>query len=273
MPSAVSKAVSYARSLALQLSVSQGAKGAFRVLGTVVRGRVGSKRAAPVGIPMKKLGGCELLVRPGASDLRNASYYYRDRLYLPPAQAVECDLRQICELGANIGASLAALAYRYPNARVLGVEPDPGNAALARLNVAQFGRRCEVVEAGIWDSSTELVVDRDSRYGEHGFSVRPRRETDPAELEGVRALHIDALLAEHMPEGPIDYMQINIEGTEPRAFAAGGGWPARVRSLRVEAHPELGYPAGQCVEDLRGLGFEAWADEKLPEKWILAVRS
>ena len=234
--------------------------------------RTGGEQQEAIGVPMKALGGEALFVRPGASDLRNASYYYADDLYLPPSAIAAQPLRQICELGSNMGAALTALAVRYPQAHLLGVEPDPGNAALAARNVARFGERCIVEQVGIWDSDVELVVDRGSAYGEHGFTVRPRSATDPAEMTGVAALKIDSVLARHMPTGEIDYMHMTIEGTEPRALRAGGDWARRVRSLRVEAHPELEYPASACIADLQALGYEAWPDERLPEKWIYAIR-
>ena len=275
MPETISKAMAYWRSLTHQLSASQGPTGASRVIEVVARGRLTGRatgKAIPVGVPMKALGGRELFVRPGTSDLRNASDYYRYNLYQPPPAIAGGDLYRICELGSNMGAALTALAVRYPNASLLGVEADPQNARLASHNVSRFGQRCAVVAAGIWDEDINLVVDRDTRYGEHGFSVRALHGEDPPGTPSIPALTIDTLLARHMPEGEIDYMHVSIEGTEPRAFAHGGEWPARVRSLRVEAHPELGYPSQSCIADLERLGYEAWADAALPEKWVLAVR-
>jgi len=265
----------YMRSLMLQLRAAAVLGGAIRVLQVLLLKRVRRTSAEPqdaIGVPMKALSGAKLLVRPGASDLRNAAYYYSSRLYLPPPSIAGQPLRQICEMGSNMGAALTALALEYPQARLLGVEPDPGNAALAARNVARFGERCVVEQAGIWDSDVELVVDRGSAYGEHGFTVRPRTPADPAEMSGVAALKIDSVLARHMPTGEIDYMHMTIEGTEPRVLRAGGDWVKRVRSLRVEAHPELDYPADECIADLRALGYDAWADDRLPEKWIFATR-
>jgi FkbM family methyltransferase len=273
MPVSPSKAVAYARSLAAQLAVAKGPSGKLAVLRVIAAGRRGATDRAPVGVAMKALGGRELYVRPGTSDLRNAAYYYDLELFLPAPELAGEELRCIVELGSNMGAALTALAIRYPTAALLGVEPDPGNAALAARNVAPFGDRSRVVEAGIWDTDADLVVDRDTRYGEHGFSVRPRTGSDPAGLAGIRARSIDSVLAEHLPGGEqVDYLHLTIEGTEPRVLAAGGAWPARVRSLRVEAHPELGYPPAACVADLEELGYRAWPDSELPQKWVFAVR-
>ncbi len=265
----------YLRSLLRQLRIAEGPRGALGVLRVVLAKRLRSERrlesAEPIGVPVKALGGERLYVRPGTSDLRNASYYYDEDLYLPPPEVAGGELRQICELGTNMGAALTALAARYPSATLIGVEPDPGNVAVARRNVARFDDRCTVVEAGIWDVDADLVVDRETHYGEHGFMVRERADGDAPEMPGIAALSIDTLLARHMPEGPIDYVHMTIEGTEPRVFARGGEWTARVRSLRVEAHPEFGYPAADLIGDLEGLGYRAWSDPSLPDKWVYAV--
>ncbi len=258
----------YADSLAWQLRAAAGARGPIRVVGTLVAailGRVG----APIGVPMKALGGGELLVRAGTSDLRNASDYYNLGLFLPPAQ-LDREPRQIVELGSNAGASLTALAHRYPGARLLGAEPDAGNATIARRNLARFGSRAAVVEAGLWDHDAELVIEA-TEYGEHGFHLRPADEHDPPETR-TPALSLDSLLARHLPDGEVDYMHVSIEATEARVFGAGGDWVDRVVSLRSEAHPNLGYPAERCREDLEALGDRTWVDPGLPDKWVLALR-
>ncbi len=267
------KAAAYARSLANQLGVAEGVRGKLAVLRVIAAGRRSKPPEAPIPVEMKALSGHRLYVRAGTSDLRNTGYYYRGDLFLPPPEVADEDLRRIVELGSNMGAALTALAVRYPAASLLGVEPDPGNAALAARNLAAFGDRARIVEAGIWDTDADLVVDRDTRYGEHGFSVRPRTPEDPEGMAGIKALGIDSVLAENLPEDEqVDYMHLTIEGTEARVLRAGGRWAQRVRSLRVEAHPELGYPAADCIADLEALGYRAWPDDRLPEKWIYAVR-
>jgi FkbM family methyltransferase len=237
----------------------------------LARGRLGDENAEPVGVSMAALDGGELFVRPGTSDLRNAADHYRLGLYLPPPE-LDREPRQIVEIGSNMGASLTALAHRFPAARLIGVEPDPGNAAIARRNTARFGPRCTVVEVGIWDSDAELVVERGSEHGEHGFTLRPLSPADPPGTPATTALSLDSLLARHLPEGQIDYLQLSIEANEARIFAAGGEWADRTASLRTEAHPDLGYPAARVRADLEALGFRAWTAAHPPEKWVFAVR-
>lgn len=67
-------------------------------------------------------------------------------------------------------------------------------------------------------------------------------------------------------------MHVTIEGAEPRVFEAGGEWPQRVRSLRVELHPYFGFTADRCTALLERPGYRVWPVPEEPEKWIYAVR-
>ena len=70
--------VRYGRSLRLQLRAANGIAGAIQVFRVLLAKRLrrAARSAAPIGVPVKALAGEELFVRPGTSDLRNASYYY-----------------------------------------------------------------------------------------------------------------------------------------------------------------------------------------------------
>jgi FkbM family methyltransferase len=68
--------------------------------------------------------------------------------------------RIIWDLGANIGLTVAHLAFRFPHARVLGVELDEENVALARRNVAPWADRCGVIHAAVWPSDGEVQYRR-----------------------------------------------------------------------------------------------------------------
>jgi FkbM family methyltransferase len=221
---------------------------------------------------MKGLGGDPIFVRPGTSDLDNAADYLDLGIHFPPPEIASQDLRRIAELGSNMGAALTGLAVAYPRAELLGVEPDPGNLAVAGANLARFGDRARLIRAGIWDEDCALVIQPDER-NEHGLVVRPATDREADDEGLVPARTIDSVLAERWPDdGPIDYLHVSIEGSERRAFAAQGSWPSRVRSLRVELHPYFGYEAQECIGQLEAHGYRAWRAPSPPDKWIFAVR-
>lgn len=257
------------RRLGELLRSGHGARGKTSVIRALTRERWRSTAHRDViAVPMADLGGQRIYVRPQTTDLANAASYFSRSIHRPPPSVR--DPRRIVELGTNMGAGLTALALAHPEARLVGVEPDPGNLAIASLNTARFGDRVRLVQAAIWDTDADLVLEPGS-VGEHGFTIRPRLEED-AGAGRLAALTIDALLERSFPGEEVDYMHVTIEGSEPRVFAAGGAWPERVRALRVEAHPYLDYSVAACAAQLEALGYVTAPVPDPPGKWVFAWR-
>ncbi len=249
------------------MRAASGLRGNLAVLEVIAKRS--SDSGEVIGVPMKALGGEPLYVRPGTSDVYNATWYYLESLHRPPPH-LQGPIETICEIGSNIGAALTALGVEHPGARLLGVEPDPGNVAVLRQNTARFAERCTVAPCGVWDEESTLVMDDSSDYGEHGLTTRAPEEGDRGE-ERVRVTTLTKILDEYLPGLEVDYMHFTAEGAEPRAFSA-DGWSERVRSLRVELHPYAGYGYGECSEQLSAKGYEVTPDPDLPDKWVFAVR-
>jgi FkbM family methyltransferase len=241
----------------------------FRLVKLKLREKAGADSEIDPAVPLRlrPLGGRVLHLRPRAPDtgaiVRN--YITSERPF------ADRDLRRICELGSYVGVALAGFAVRYPDARLLGVEADPANAALAGRNLAQFGDRCTIVHAAVWDRDAELVIEGDRA---DLLFVREAHAQDPPDATRVPARTVGTLLGEHMPErdGPIDFMQMSLEGAESRALAGDTSWIERVRSIRVEIHPEVGFDADTCLAALRRFGFDAWIEPGSAGRHALGVR-
>lgn len=216
-----------------------------------------------VELRLRALDGGPLFVRPRTSDLNAALHDYVDGFHLPPEPARDWPLERVVELGCNVGAALCWYATRHPQARILGVEPDPANAALARRNLSRFGDRCEVVGAAIWSESAELVLEPDEA---HSIRVRAAEPGDRERgTETISALGVGELLSEHLaPEEPIDLLLISVEGCERQALSGAEEWAPRVRAIRMELNQHLGGPSRPEAEGmLAALGFETWSDDWL----------
>jgi FkbM family methyltransferase len=166
-------------------------------------------------------------------------------------------MQQILELGTNVGYGLSELAHRYPQARLLGVEADPDNAALAERNVAAWADRTTVLGVAVWDSDTELTIDGGDS---HGFHVRERRGDDGPDLPTIPAFSVQTMLDRHMPEGRIDYVLLSAERTERRVLTSANDWLQRVDAIKVETYKQGDYPPEATVADLERLGFRAWLE-------------
>jgi FkbM family methyltransferase len=156
----------------------------------------------------------------------------------------------IIDCGANIGTSAFFLLHCYPTARVVVVEPDRGNMALCRRNLAPFGKRVTFVQAGVWSSTGPLVVER-GQFGdgaEWSFQVRPARS---GERDCVPAITImDLMSAGGYPR--IDLLKIDIEAAEAEVFSEGSqAWLRLTRNLVIELHgPECERKVAAAMEGL-----------------------
>lgn len=173
--------------------------------------------------------------------------YFRDRSSDPlvihqvfalreyEAVAAEPDVRYILDLGANIGCASFFFLHRYPEARAVVVEPDAGNMAVCRRNLAPFGDRVRYVQAGVWSSSAPMVVERGTfRDGaEWSFQVRPAKADETPDFH---AKTVGDLIAEAgFPR--VDLLKMDIEAAEAEVFRHGAvAWLPRVRTLVVELH-------------------------------------
>ena len=244
------------------LALLQGPSDRARLLGVKLALRVPAfrRRAGdrPLSLRLRPLRGASFQIRPARQDLATLIHAFIEGQHLPPADVANRDLVVICELGANVGASVAALAARYEAATVLGVEPDPGNAALARANTRAFGERCSILELAVWDRECSLEL---AGPATDALAARPVEGEPTVGTTRVRAVTLDALLTAALPDREIDYLHMCIEGSEQRVLAAGGAWAERVHSIRVELYPHLGFGAAECIAALERLGFRAWAED------------
>jgi FkbM family methyltransferase len=137
----------------------------------------------------------------------------------------------IVDAGANIGLASVYFASRYPNARVLSIEPEAQNFALLQKNTAPY-RNIEVVQAALWSESGVIGVV-DSGTGAWGF--RTETLADATVANSVRAATLDELLDEHGFD-QVDLLKIDIEGAEVEVFADTSAWIDRVNVVVAELH-------------------------------------
>lgn len=215
--------------------------------GTVVRMR------------LRPLQGHSVLLRPSTSDVDTVWGTFAGLYHRPPEEMDPKGLRLIWDLGSNIGLTMADLALRHPEARVIGVELDPENAALARANTAPWADRCEVLEAAVWPEDGQLNYVRLPGVTSGHYVTEAQPGEDPA-VFGAHALSPASLLALSGPGSIVDYVKVDIEGAEPHLLRERTAWAQRVRAIKVEVHGA--YTVESCRSDLEQLGFETRLDPR-----------
>jgi FkbM family methyltransferase len=203
-----------------------------------------------VHVRVRKLGGDVVWLRPRSTD-RLALEFVDYGHHLPPS-ALTGPVRHIAVFGANIGLLTADLADRYPQARLLGVEPDPDNALLARRNLTRLGGRCVLKETAVWYRDETLALNWQ-------LDAWGRIVTDPAPETGSAAgvRHIEAvdaanLLTAFTGAAPVDYLMVNIE-TAWYEMLRHGQWTENVRCIKIEIQDHY----DEAVPLLEALGYQA----------------
>jgi FkbM family methyltransferase len=152
----------------------------------------------------------------------------------------DCDLpvpvnpRFIVDAGANVGYVSAYYASRFPEADIVGLEPDAGNLAVARRNCRPYPR-VELLQAGLWPRDAALqIVDPKVRSWE--FRVR---EAEAGEPDSVAGVSIPTLLG-RSGHDRIDILKLDIEGSEEPLFSSPDclNWLPAVDVVVVELHGE-----------------------------------
>ena len=202
----------------------------------------------PVDVTAKELASWPLRVRPGTTDVAQLDTVANSPRHLPPTPLEEPGL--IIDLGASIGITTLDLARRYPTAHLIAVELDAASLALCEHNLEPLADRVTLVGAAI--SATDGSVN----YTTVGD---PAHHAVAADGEAhASAITLDTLL-EYTARGLIvDYLAMDIEGSERDVLRAAGRWPAQVRTIAVAPH--AGYGLDDALADLRRLGFEIGAE-------------
>jgi FkbM family methyltransferase len=203
-----------------------------------------------------------IVVRHHTGDIMVLDEIFSQQEYEPPSE-VEAALSRfptaprVVDLGANIGLFGAWALARFPEATIVGVEADPGNAAIHRRTIEAngLGTRWLLIEgfASTAPGSVRFAV------GEHATS----HAADP----GEEALEVPAV--DVFPElAYADLVKIDVEGAEWDLLADLRLGQIRPRIVVLEYHQE-GCPepdARACAERaLRAAGLEVVESGRKPQ--------
>lgn len=130
----------------------------------------------------------------------------------------------VLDLGANIGLVSAHYRFLWPDASILAVEMDPGNAAVARVNSHA---------SLVWETAVAATAGDDVPYDATGRTDSFR--LDPTGASRTHAETVDGIIRATFKE-PVDFVKMDVEGAEWKIFEKVEEWAPLVRSLLVELH-------------------------------------
>jgi FkbM family methyltransferase len=169
----------------------------------------------------------------GSSDADCLCQIFVDCQYAPL-----CDIdspRLILDLGANVGYASAFFLSRFPSAKLMAVEPDPGNFEICRRNLSPYGERAMVLRGAVWSRRSRLVLSRN--FGDRrDWAIQVREYADGDKEATVEGWDVENLL-EMAGEKYVDLLKVDIERGELEVFGSTcAPWLPRVRNICIELH-------------------------------------
>ena len=182
------------------------------------------------GTAIVHIGGVPMSVRLNTTDLATLLQIFWNREY-------EFDLavapNVIIDGGANVGYSSIYFAQRFPNARIISVEPHPDNFAQLQKNIQGFSQ-ISAVQAAIWHRNEDLGL-WDPDEGHWGFRVDATNERSSSQEHMIKGISIDSL-AQQFAIKHIDLLKLDIEGSEKEVFSDSKNWIDSVDVIVAELH-------------------------------------
>jgi FkbM family methyltransferase len=134
----------------------------------------------------------------------------------------------IVDCGANIGLSARYFATEYHEARIIALEPDIENAAIAKTHCKKF-KNVEIRQVAVGAESGFVAI------------VNPNADTNAFQTRridsvgGVGVVTINQLL-EEFNNAELFIVKIDIEGFEADLFSAHTDWIKKAMILIIELH-------------------------------------
>ncbi len=137
----------------------------------------------------------------------------------------------IVDGGANTGLYSYMISRQFPEARVICIEPDADNLAMARRNCADHAH-VVFMQCALWSSDGEVYFE-DPDADTWAYSVGEKKVGEP-----VAARTIDSILAEH-PGTELFLLKVDIEGAESQALNPAMAFWQSSPTVLVEPHDFL----------------------------------
>lgn len=136
----------------------------------------------------------------------------------------------IIDAGANIGLFSVFMKNRFPDAKIICVEPDEENYRSLKKNMASYADiHCE--HAGLWSADSRLTVCDEYEEGKWGLVVK---ENDTSgETFGTS---METLIEKYSFQR-IDILKLDIETSEKEVFSKNySKWLSKTKVIIIELH-------------------------------------
>ena len=165
-----------------------------------------------------------VFIRPGTADQG-----VFDQIFVRKDYRMELgDPHLIVDAGAHIGLASVYFANRFPQARIVAIEPEPANFKMLLKNTRDYPN-ISVLQAGLWSGKTHLQI-QDSNVDNWSFRV-----AETVGAGGILALGVQDVM-KSANANQIDILKIDIEGSEVEVLSSSVSWLGNVQNMIIELH-------------------------------------
>lgn len=142
----------------------------------------------------------------------------------------------IIDCGANIGLSTLYFKFKYPDVKIVSVEPEASNFELLKKNTAAY-TDIHLLKNGIWNKTCDLyLVDTGEGHDSFQVSETPTDKNLAARIEAVSIADV----LERFGLAKVDLVKMDIEGSEYACFKGNHSeWTEKTVCIAVEIHEHM----------------------------------
>jgi FkbM family methyltransferase len=142
----------------------------------------------------------------------------------------------IIDAGANIGLAAVYFAKKYPNAKIIAIEPESSNFEMLKKNSNNY-KNIFLHKRALSNQSNLVLNVIDKGFGNWGFMTEiDNNRSSQNIVDTVKTITIDDIIKENNLEY-IDLLKIDIEGGEKELFESNyENWLPKTKCIAIELH-------------------------------------
>jgi len=153
----------------------------------------------------------------------NSEYYFEPSS--PP--------QVIIDAGANIGLTSVYYANKFPDAKIIAIEPEETNFEMLKRNTDHYPNIFPI-QGALWREEAVLNLSNPGT-GNWGYQTNEQQACETTEGGKIPGMTVDKLMEQYGCDF-IDILKIDIEGSEKEVFETSAPWIDRVGAIIVELH-------------------------------------
>lgn len=141
----------------------------------------------------------------------------------------------IIDAGANIGFASVFFKNKFPNSKIIAIEPEIENFKWLQKNTEKY-RDISILKGGLWDKDSNLLVTLEEGRSTRAFMLEEVEEKNDNTISGYS---VKTIMNKFEIE-KIDIFKIDIEGSEKELFENNYEyWLPKTKCLIVETHDRM----------------------------------